>query len=374
MTARLPGSAIRAASAFVNNDLSAINRSLYQKDYHMKNSAVYLALAALISGIMSCSKDNSTTSPGPVTDQQAVTQIVTSVDSVAQFLSSEEATINDGGLQLVTAGGAVLPGEVRSQLGVLSTTRSDSVVEWGRSVNVGQITRDYNVVLIGDTVAIVTITKQVPGELLVAWGTHPSPSSDSVVIDTIVHKPFTEVMKRKVELKRIARDTNPLRNWVLVAITIVTAKTEGSITFGIDSLQIADAHVGYDSTFYTPLQTWFRFGRYRESIPVFHAGDTVTVRLSVSGSDSLPEIVTFHHGIAGSGSLPFRVRMSLISQTGGPGNRTRIFQRKFLATLPPSALLARFNALADVFPKRCVYVDSSRYENEFWGLPYIVVR
>jgi hypothetical protein len=241
-------------------------------------------------------------------------------------------------------------------------------------VNEAQIVRTYDVVITGDTVALVTITKQVPGDFLVAWGYRPNLSSDSVVIDTVVHKPFTQVMKRKVVLRRIARDADPFRNWVPVAMTMVTAKTVGSITFGIDSLQIVDAQVSFDSTYTAPLQTWFRFGRYRESIPVFHAGDTVTVRVSVSGSDSLPEIVTLHHGIAGSGSLPFRVRMFMISETGGPGNHTRIFQRKFVANLPSGALLARFNALADVFPRRCVYTKTAAYENEFWGLPYIVVR
>jgi hypothetical protein len=341
----------------------------------MKNVAVYLALAALMIGMLSCSNNSSTTAPpAAVTDQQAVAQIVTSVDSVAQFLSSEEATINDGGLQLVTAGGGAVPTEISSELGSTRTAFSDSVVKWGRMVNVNQIVRDFNVVLVGDTVAIVTITKQVPGDFLIAWGIRPFPPSDSVIIDTVIHKPFTQVMTRKIALKRIGRDADPLRNWVLVAVTFVTAKTEGSVTFHVDSLEISDHRVGFDSTYTAPLQTWFRFGRYRESIPAFHAGDSVTVRLSVSGSDSLPEIVTLHHGIAGSGSLPFRVRMTMVSQTGVPGNHTRIFARTFVARLPQGALIARFNALADVFPKRCVYSQTARYENEFWGLPYIVIQ
>ena len=340
----------------------------------MRKIVFALAVVAVAAGIPGCSSNSSTNPPAAVTDQQAVTQIVTSVDSVAQFLSSEEATVNDGGLQLVDAGGTTVPKEIRPELGVLRASASDSVVEWGRSVNVAQIVRSYDVVMSGDTLAIVTITKQVPGEFLVAWGTRPFPTSDSVVIDTIVHKPFTEVTLRKVRLKRIARGSDPLRNWVLVSITFVTSKTEGSVTFGIDSLEIRDDQIGFDSTYTNPLQTWFRFGRFRESIPIFHAGDTVTVRLSVSGSDSLPEIVTLHHGIAGTGSLPFRERMFLVAQTGGPGNHTRIFQRKFVARLPLGALIGRFNALADVFPRRCVYLNSARYENEFWGLPYIVIR
>jgi hypothetical protein len=338
----------------------------------MKTIATYLVLAGLAAGMVGCSKDSSTTGPAAtVTDQQAVTQIVTSVDSVAQFLSSEEATINDGGLQLVGAGGSALPTEISP--GKTPSAAVDSVVKWGRLVYEDQVVRTYDVLVVGDTLAFVTVTKHVPGEFLVAWGTRANPPSDSVVIDTIIHKPFIQVMKRKVLLRRIGHDTDPMRNWLLVAMTFTTAKTEGSITFGIDSLSISDGRTGFDSTFNNPLQTWFRFGRFRESIPIFRDGDTVTVRVSVSGIDSLPEIVTLHHGIAGSGSLPFRVRMNLISESGGPTHHTRIFQRKFIAHLPTGALIARFNALTDVFPRRCVYTKTAAYENEFWGLPYIVV-
>jgi hypothetical protein len=341
----------------------------------MNRRLVVLAFVVLVTGILGCSNNSSTNSPAPLTDQEAVTQIVTSVDSVAQFLSSEEATINDGGLQLINAGGNALPQEIKSELGVMRVSvAADSVVEWGRLVYENQIVRDYNVLLVGDTVAIVTITKHVPGDFQIAWGIRPNPSADSVIIDTIIHKPFTEVLTRKVLLKRIGRGADLVKNWLLVSMTFVTSKTAGSVSFGIDSLEISDAHVEYDSTFIDPLQTWFRFGRYRESIPVFHVGDTVTVRISVSGVDSLPEIVTLHHGIEGSGSVPFRMRMFLVSQTGSSGHHTRIFQRKFAATLPHGALIARFNALADVFPYRCLYSKTAVYENEFWGLPYIVIQ
>ena len=335
-----------------------------------------LVLATLGTVIWGCSSNNNPTSTtAVVTDQQAVTQIATTTDSVAQFLSSEEATINDGGLQLIGVGGNAIPAEIKYGGEWFHTSSiADSVVEWGRVINVNQITRQYTVVMVGDTIAFVTVTKTVPGDFEIAWGIRPNPTSDSVVVDTVIHKPFTQVIKRRVELKRIASYSDPLRNWVLVGITFVTGKTVGSVTFGIDSLEITDNHVGYDSTFGTPLQSWFRFGRYRESIPIFHAGDTVTVRLTVSGSDSLPEIVILRHDIAGSGFLSPRLRMHLISQTGVSGNHTRTFERSFVPRLPQGALIARFNVLADVFPNRCLYNKTAAYENELWGLPYIVIQ
>src|SRR5271169_212069 len=340
----------------------------------MDKFGLYLVLAMLGALIAGCSSNNNPTSASAVvTDQQAVTQIATTTDSVAQFLSSEEATINDGGLQLVGVGGNAIPAEIKFDRELYHTSSiADSVVEWGRVINVNQIVREYTVVVVGDSIAYVTITKTVPGDFEVAWGTRPT--SDSVVIDTVIHKLFTQVIKRRVELKRIARNADPLRNWTLVAITFVTGKTVGSVTFGIDSLEITDNHVGYDSTYGSPLQSWFRFGRYRESIPIFYAGDTVTVRLTVSGSDSLPEIVILRHDVDGSGFLSPRLHMSMISQTGVSGNHTRTFQRSFIPRLPQGALIARFNALADVFPNRCLYSKTAAYENELWGLPYIVIQ
>ena len=101
----------------------------------MDKFVLYLVLATLGIGIWGCSSNNNPTSTtAVVTDQQAVTQIATTTDSVAQFLSSEEATINDGGLQLVGVGGSALPAEIKNDHGLLHVSSTDSVVEWGRVV------------------------------------------------------------------------------------------------------------------------------------------------------------------------------------------------------------------------------------------------
>ncbi len=340
----------------------------------MQRSLVFL-LPAIALWIAGC-KLNFPQEPAPLDDRQALLQIVTSIDSITQFLASDEATIDDGGLQLVGAGGNALPEAVRSELDRQSPfgTTADSVVEWGRFVFRNQITRGYTVAFSDDTLGFVAVTRYIPCDFLVAWGIHQFHPVDTVLVDTIIHKPFTEVSKRIVRFRRISVSNQPLYNWVVDAITFVISKTAGSITFGIDTLSLSDPQQGFDTAHTMPLQTWFRFGSDRESIPVFRAGDSVTVRLTVSGTDSLPEIVTLHYGIAGVGALPFRARMFLVSETGTAGNHTRTFQRRFGAQLPDSVTLGRFTALTDVFPRRCIYSKMAPFENEFWGMPYIAVH
>src|SRR5882762_9859160 len=181
--------------------------------------AVAVLFAALVLG--GCSKDPGGVQPIP-TDQQALQDAVTSIDSVAQFSSSDEVTIDDNGMRSAEYDG--LAKIDANDLANLSAVFADSVypVRWGRHIFWNQVTRKYDIVISpGDSNALVTITKILPGEFWVGIGFK---TADTVVVDTIIKKPFTEVVKRKVRFIRVARGEHPFRNWVPVAITMVLGK------------------------------------------------------------------------------------------------------------------------------------------------------
>ena len=339
--------------------------------------AVMLIAAGFLIALIGCTKDNVITPPGSLTDQQALQGAVTSIDSVADFSSSDEATIDDNGMRNPEYDGfAKIDAGV---LGNLGTIFGDSLypVRWGRHIFWNQVTRHYDVVINpGDSTALVTITKVLPGEFWVGIGFK---TVDTVVIDTIIKKPFTEVVKRKVRFIRVARTDNPLRNWVPIAITMVLGKTrpDSLNQFSVASLELENlGH--FDTTFTDPLQTWFRLGLFRGSVPHFRVGDSVRVRITVNSANDSAEIAHLRYGIAGDGADRRRTLMHLVSTTGGPGNFTRVYERVFISRLPlflpPGVLAVRFNAIADVLSYGSIYINDAPFSNEFWGVPYVVVR
>jgi hypothetical protein len=339
--------------------------------------AVLVSAAALVAGLVGCSKDSVVTPPQALTDPQALQQAVATVDSVAQFSASDETTIDDNGMRSPEYDGLAKFGV--DNISDLKRIFGDTVtaVRWGRHIFWNQVTRRYDAVISpGDSSALVTITKTLPGEFWVGVG---QKTADTVIIDSVIKKPFTQVVTRKVRFIRVARTDNPLKNWVPVAITMVAGRTKPDSLnhFSIASLELE--HVGqFDTTYTDPLQTWFRLGLFRGSIPQFRIGDSIRVRVTVNSAYDSAETAHLRYGIAGDGPERRRTVMRLVSTTGGSGNYTRVYERKFIVKLPmfmpPGILAVRFNAIVDILSWGSIYVSDAPFVNEFWGTPYVAVR
>ena len=327
-----------------------------------------LAFAFLLIG---CTKDNSVNSPSQTPDEQALTQQVMTVDSVSDYSSSDETTIDDNGLRDPDYEG--LAKEANIDLTSRRTVFGDTLypIRWGRHIRWNAIVRDYHVVMLGDTGAIVTIVKTIPGEFWIGLGYR---AHDTIVIDTIIRKPFTETLTRKVQFKRIAHTDNPFRNWLPVAITPVHGNTQGTASFTISSIEVLDTQAGYDATLTDPENSWFRLGWRRGTIPIFGVGDSVTVRLTIASSNDSNEVVVLRHGITGISLTRGRAGMRLVSVTGSSGNYTRVYEKTFRANLPWNIFAARFNLVVDVTSHSSIFVNEAPYVNEFWGIPYIIAR
>jgi hypothetical protein len=338
----------------------------------MKNHQIFTVLAAAAMMILAgCSKDNVTDPVQSQPDAQAMKYMIENADSVAAFSVSDEYSIDDEGTQApaydILANAGVQPQ-------IISSVVSDSSrpLRWGRHIFWDQIVRDYHVVMSGDTLATVTVTKTIPGEFRVAWGVR---TADSVVFDTLVKKPFTEETKRNILFRRIGRHPEVIRNWIPVAITMVEGKSLGASAFTIASLEVSDSHLGFDTTVTDPLATWFRFGIFRHGcIPIIPVRDSVTVRVTITSTDDSAEVVYLRHGIGWQGHIRRRVPMELVSTTGGPGNFTRVYARKFTTELGNAIIMERFNAVIDAFSHGSIYDKAAPFDNEFWGVPYIVSR
>jgi hypothetical protein len=306
---------------------------------------VIVGAAVLMVG---CSKNSEVTQVGAMMDQEALQQ------QVAQLDTAEFATMPM----------TLFP----------SHTNADSIypVRWGRRIDWKSVVRNYQVLIDGDTIAYVTITKTIPGRFLVAWGTR---LMGMVTIDTVISKPFSESVVRKVEFRRTARNRNPLVNWVPVAITMVDGKTPGVNAFTIDSLEISDSQMPFNRTITDPLTTWFQLGLLHGRLPIFPTRDSVYLRLTITSTDTSNEMVFLRHGIGGGHLEHRRAKMNLVSSTYSSGVYTRVYDGWFRTGLPVWALLAeRFNATVDVVSRGSIYSMDAPFSNEYWGAPYIVSR
>ncbi len=339
----------------------------------MKQRQVLLLIAsvALALVLASCSKESTTEPTAQVqTDAQAVQYMVENVDSVAAFSASEDYSIDDEGMQNAEYDILAKYGMPPVSVGGLASD-STHPLRWGRHIFWNQIVRDYHVVMSGDTLAYVGVTKTIPGEFWIGWGLR---TGDSVVIDTVVKKSFTEQSRKNIVFRRIGRNEDRLKNWVPVAITMVDGKSQGTNSFAIASLEVSETAHNFDTTVTDPLSTWFRLGLFHGSVPILPVHDTVTVRITVTSSDDSAEVVYLRHGIGWDGLERRRGALELISSTGGPGNYTRVYARTFVTALRPAVLAERFSALVDVFSRSTIFDKSAPFSNEFWGIPYIVAR
>jgi hypothetical protein len=290
-------------------------------------------------------------------------------DSVAVFIASDEATIDDGGMRpddyesLLPASGAPAAAGLHGLL-------ADSLIplRWGRHIT--GVTRTSEATIIGDSIANVLLTKTITGEFRVGYGTR---TPDTTIVDTVVDKPFTNVVQRKVTFRRIARHEDKFRNWIPVAVTMVLGKTQGGNPFSIVSMEVDETRFDRHLSFTDPLNTWFVLGFRHGTVPVVPAPDTITVRVTVLGADTAGEIVHLRHGVGGGEHREFRrSRMRLVSSTGSAGAYTRVYERQFVARRPAWEI-GRFNLVVDVLSRGSIFDMAAPYANEFWGMPYVVI-
>ena len=154
-----------------------------------------------------CTKDSITDTAMIVTDESALKMMVASTDSVSSFLGSQDSTIDDDGTHDPDYEGD----------GISATI---TPLKWGRHIFWNLAVRHTTVEKEGDTAAVVTVTETIPGEFLIRIAL-----TDSLMADSIIRKPFTEQIQRKIRFVRIAHTDEPERNWRPVAISLCEGHT-----------------------------------------------------------------------------------------------------------------------------------------------------
>ncbi|TAK55130.1 MAG: hypothetical protein EPO24_12465 [Bacteroidetes bacterium] len=312
-----------------------------------------LILVALVAVLAGCSKDDAVNTP--VTDDQAIQEMVVSDESVSDFSQSEETTISDDE-------------EFEwSKYGFDETMTQVKVFRWGRRVV--SVDRNVTVMYVGDTLAVALLTKMLNGNLVIA----ASYSDTAHLPDTLIRKPFHERLQRKIVFARIGTYDNPRQNWKAVAISLV----EGGIVpdtlnkFDIESLAFISS--SDTATITDPLNTWLRFGAQRDRVPIVHRGDSILIRMTLTSADDSAEAVVIRWtGESTNNDVIARMRMRLVSTTGGPGAYERVYEMKIRAHLRLGRPFGRFNVVTDVHSWGTLNDDAQPVSNRLWGFPYDV--
>lgn len=321
------------------------------KGKYMLKALFNISLLVTLSGlfIVGCNKE--TTAP-EFTDTDFLRQEVTSSDSLADFLDSEDISLNDG--------------DVRDfdydDYSTLKTSATITPLRWGRKIE--NITKVVNVEFF-DSIAIATVYKTITGKFIV--------KGIDTNGDTIrVEKPFTTNTERKIRFRKIANYADPRKNWIPVAMTLIAGKTSNT-NFGISQLEVFST---FDTVTVTdPLTYWFRMAPWRGGIAILKPGDSVRVRLTLTSSEDSAEYAMIRHGAFNKfNNKRIRSRMILVSQTGSAGAYTRVYEKKFIAHLPMGHAYGRFHTLVDVMSYNSINDDTAPFMNMFWGAPYVVRR
>lgn len=303
-----------------------------------------------------CVKETPISPPygGPTNDKEAIIQIA-GEDSLGEISTSDELAIDDGAPRGDNAG-------------LEKEATSIRPIRWGRKIE--NITRHVDVDFFGDTIAIATITKNIGGHLLIAAAYQDT----GRLADTIIAKPFREIVRHKIRFRRIARTEFYIRNWIPVAITLVEGDTqpENINLFTIKSIEYSFPWA--TDTITDPLNSWLRFSRVLNGIPVLRVGDSVRVVLRVSSTDSDTEHAVLRYRV---NALPVlgvrRVRMKLVESLWNGSAYDRTYKATFYGTLGNLMAIGRFNAVVDVMSHGSLYDDTKPFSNRFWGLPYFVI-
>lgn len=224
------------------------------------------------------------------------------------------------------------------------------------------VNRDFEVDIAGDT-AFATLTKTYEGVLLIA----AAYDSGAATPDTLIQKPFTSVITRKLIFVRIDNSPRPVRNWRLAAISLPEG---GVLSPNINIKKLTVFLPNGDSIIVESPNEYFlsRSRGWWRHIPSLRPDQDILVRVEIFSAYDEEDFVTLTYGANRMGMHKAKKRFELVSSVQVTGGYERTFEAGFRTNL----LFGFYHAVINSYPKHVIYDDSTPVENEVWGLPYFI--
>lgn len=312
----------------------------------MAQSKIFQKLLAILTAVFifvlaGCDNSSVEPDPGEPTTDQATFEKLADDDSA---LASFEPNYNEDGLS-----------------GIIGKTTTDIF-----PLKVGQkmrlVNRTLSVDIIGDT-AYGTLTKTFEGILFIA----AAYDSGASLPDTIIQKPFTSIITRKLIFVRIAHTPRPWRNWKIAAISLPEGGTPNR---NIDITKTTIFLPNGDDIIITSPNEYFlsRGPHWWRQFPSITHGDSVRIRVEVTSAYEEPDFVTLTYGADKKGFHRAKRRFELISSTPSGGVFLKVYEQYFHAHQYPGF----YHAIINAFPRQVIFDDTAPVESESWGIPYSV--
>jgi hypothetical protein len=321
------------------------NRStIMEKKQFVKRFFIPLLLLALLAFFAGCQDEmliDPVDNTEPTTDKGAMEKLVEEDSSLISF----EANYNEDGLM--------------DYLG--KTTETIYPFRVGHRMRL--VNKTLNITFDNDTMATGILTKTFEGVLFIA----ASYDSTSIEPDTVIEKPFTSVVTRKIIFIKVANTNNPLMNWVIAAISLPEGGTQ-SPNIDITHLTVFLPN-GDTLNIASPNDYLLRRGHgWWRDIPRLHRGDSVTLRVELFSAYEDDDFVTLTFGANRYGQNRAKKRFELISSTPAGNGFEKVYEQTYTTHQHPG----HFHAIINAIPGQVVLDDAAPVEAEAWGVPYFV--
>lgn len=227
---------------------------------------------------------------------------------------------------------------------------------------VRMVNRNLSVDFVGDT-AYGTLTSTFEGTLIIAASYDPSAGQP----DTVVKKPFTSVITRKIIFVKAANSPFPYRNWKIAAISLPEG---GVLSSNINIKKLTAFLPNGDTLVINSPNEYFLsrgFGWWRQ-LPIIAKNQIVKIQMDVYSAYADTDFVTLTYGADLKGFHRAKKRFELVSSVPSGNGFDKVYEQTFTT----HQFVGHYHAIINALPRQVIFDDATPVESETWGVPYFI--
>ena len=224
------------------------------------------------------------------------------------------------------------------------------------------VNRNMDINVVGDT-AYGTLTKTFEGTLIIAASYAPGATAP----DTIIRKPFTSVITKKIIFVKIGNSRFPFRNWRIAAISLPEG---GVLSPNIDIQKLTVFLPSGDTLIINSPNSYFlsRGPGWWKQLPIIGKNQSVTLRLEVYSAYADTDFVTLTYGADKKGFNRAKRKFVMVSSVPSGSGFAKVYEQTYTA----HQFVGHYHAIVNAYPKQVIFDDATPVESETWGVPYFI--
>lgn len=286
-------------------------------------------------------------------------------ESVVEPLSTEPTTDKEAMLKLADEDSSISSFEPNyneeDAMGFFGKTEAE-IYPFRVGHKVRLVNRNMDINVVGDT-AYGTLTRTFEGTLIIA----ASYNSGATAPDTIIRKPFTSVITKKVIFVKVGNSRFPYRNWRVAAISLPEG---GVLSPKIDIQKLTVFLPSGDTLIINSPNSYFlsRGPGWWKQLPIIGKNQSVSLRLEVYSAYADTDFVTLTYGADKKGFNRAKRKFVLISSVPSGTGFAKVYEQTYTA----HQFVGHYHAIINAYPKQVIFDDATPVESETWGVPYFV--